>query len=191
MGSEEITYEEFFSLIRESDVEVDPGLSDSEFAHIETKYGFTFPPDLRKFLSMGIPVGDGWLNWRRKSEAEIRDSLGWPLEGMLFDIKNNVFWLKEWGRRPWFLHQRNNKARSAVSKAPKLIPIFSHRYIPDRPHEVGNPIFSVYQTDIIYYGHNLQSYLLNEFGGNIMTPPDEDTEEKYIEFWTEVMEQGI
>ena len=55
-------------------------------------------------------------------------------------------------------------AKQAIDQAPKLIPILGHRYIPDSPQESGNPIFSVYQTDIICYGRDLEEYLGNEFG---------------------------
>jgi hypothetical protein len=36
--------------------------------------------------------------------------------------------------------------------------------IPDDPHLEGNPVFSVHQADIIYYGHDLEDYLRHEFG---------------------------
>lgn len=35
--------------------------------------------------------------------------------------------------------------------------------IPAEPHLPGNPIFSVHQTDIIYYGIDLRDYLIHEF----------------------------
>jgi hypothetical protein len=35
--------------------------------------------------------------------------------------------------------------------------------IPDDPHLEGNPVFSVHQTDIIYYGYDLEDYLRHEF----------------------------
>ena len=43
------------------------------------------------------------------------------------------------------------------------MPVFGHRMIPDRPHLPGNPVFSVHQTDIIYYGCDLRDYFLHEF----------------------------
>jgi hypothetical protein len=47
---------------------------------------------------------------------------------------------------------------------PRLVPVFSHRYLPAEPHLSGNPVLSVYQTDIIYYGSNLKRYIAHEFG---------------------------
>jgi hypothetical protein len=50
-----------------------------------------------------------------------------------------------------------------LAAAPKLIPIYHHRMMPDEPHLKGNPVFSVWQTDIIYYGFDLEDYLRHEF----------------------------
>ena len=55
------------------------------------------------------------------------------------------------------------KIKKEYKTKPKLIPIYSSRYIPESPKETGNPVFSVYQTDIIYYGFDLLSYFENEF----------------------------
>ncbi len=79
---------------------------------------------------------------------------------MAFDIENNGFWLEAWGPKPEVLSDQLRIAKEHYDQAPKLIPIFSHRYIPATPSEIGNPIFSVYQTDIIYYGYDLLSLSL-------------------------------
>ena len=144
-------------------VEIDAGLTLAEFDRIEQTYGFRFPPDLREFLSIGLPVSRKWMDWRGADDKAIRDRLNWPLEGMCFDIERNGFWLDEWGRKPDRSEAAFDVARRAVSQAPRLIPICSHRYIPAEPNEPGNPVFSVYQTDIIYYGTDLTDYLQNEY----------------------------
>jgi hypothetical protein len=144
-------------------VEIDTGLTSEEFTSIEARFRFQFPDDLREFLSIGLPISRGWIDWRHAEEKTIRERMGWPFEGMCFDISNNAFWLEEWGRRPSDLKDAIEIARQAYQQAPVLIPIHSHRYIPTLPREPGNPIFSVYQTDIIYYGSDLMDYLQNEF----------------------------
>jgi hypothetical protein len=116
-------------------VSFDDSLTVEEFSAIEREYGFHFPPDLREFLSYALPVSDGWLDWRRESRTEILRRLEWPLEGMCFDISNNAFWLDSWGPKPPALSDAYAVAREAVAKAPRLIPIFGHRYLPDRPRE--------------------------------------------------------
>lgn len=58
--------------------------------------------------------------------------------------------------------------------------------MPSFPFEYGNPIMSVHQTDIIYYGENLLSYLLVEFG--LKEHEDIDFENiKYIPFWSDII----
>jgi hypothetical protein len=67
-------------------------------------------------------------------------------------------WWPEWGEEPASPDARKEVLRSVVSHAPKLIPLIGHRYLPEEPHEAGNPVFSVYQSDVIYYGANLTDY---------------------------------
>ena len=56
--------------------------------------------------------------------------------------------------------------RSVLAHAPRLIPILSHRFIPETPNAAGNPVFSMHGFDTIYYGANLDEYFANEFGGS-------------------------
>jgi hypothetical protein len=144
-------------------VRVADGLSTAELTRVERTFGFEFPVDLREFLACGLPVSDGWVNWRDGYQQSIHARLGWPLEGICFDIEHSSFWVPEWGPRPPQLSEAFAVAARAVSSAPVLIPIYSHRYIPATPATAGNPVFSVYQTDIIYYGADLLDYLQNEF----------------------------
>jgi len=67
-----------------------------------------------------------------------------------------------------------------------LIPIYSHRYIPSRHCEINNPIFSVHQTDIIYYGENLEEYFKVEFKDKEHKDIDFDSI-KHIDFWTDLL----
>jgi hypothetical protein len=158
-----VTFNDAQTVLATAGVQIDPGLTENEFLRVERRFGFQFPPDLREFLSTGLPVSGRWVDWRSVDEAAIRKRLEWPIEGICFDIEHNAFWLAEWGARPSNLREAFEVARRAVAEAPVLIPIYSHRYIPAVPSESGNPVFSVYQTDIIYYGADLMDYLQNEF----------------------------
>jgi hypothetical protein len=151
-------------LLRSHGVIIEHGLSEKELAYCEERYGFQFPPDLREFLQSAFPVGKGFPNWRSDEAASLHERLDWPFEGIAFDIENNVFWLADWGVKPSRLPEAIAVARRHVEKAPKLIPVYSHRYIPEEPKMAGNPIFSVHHTDIIYYGQNLWDYFEQEFG---------------------------
>ena len=67
---------------------IDTGLSTEEIEQIEGFYGFQFPPDLKAFLQLALPVSDCFPNWRRDSVEKIRNKLEWPFEGVCFDIEN-------------------------------------------------------------------------------------------------------
>jgi hypothetical protein len=115
--------------------------------------------------------------------------LAWPLEGILFDVENNGLWWPEWGNRPESEEERAKAVGAAVSVAPKLIPIYSHRFIPQEPHEAGNPVFSVHQSDIIIYGKDLEDYLDHEFS----SPPRHrpvSREAKRIRFWSDAVDRA-
>ncbi|HEX4793393.1 MAG TPA: hypothetical protein VH370_06355 [Humisphaera sp.] len=149
--------------MKEHGVVFDKGLSDGETDRIELEFGFRFPSDLREFLKVGLPISDGFPDWRRESTASLRERLATALEGILFDVEHNGFWLDEWGKRPATLAEAQKIVRQLVAAAPVLIPVYRHRMIPDRPNIAGNPVFSVHQTDIIYYGVDLRDYLIHEF----------------------------
>jgi hypothetical protein len=144
-------------------VEFDVGLSDDEIVRAENRFGIRFPPDLRAFLRAAVPSGPQFPDWRSSEDAVLRDWLDVPLRGILFDVEHNGFWLEEWGPRPESLDEALRTAGELVAAAPRLIPIYSHRMIPEEPHSPGNPVFSVHQTDIIYYGFDLADYLRHEF----------------------------
>lgn len=143
------------------------GLSDSEVVAVQDMFDIIFPPDLRQFLQAGLPTGEGWPNWAEALsnaiEAErIREMLKWPLDGMVFDVEENMFWDTTWGVRPIDRTERVRVVTQAVAAAPRLIQIYGHRYMPAEPSMSGNPVFSIHQTDIIIYGSNLETYLLAE-----------------------------
>jgi hypothetical protein len=95
----------------------------------------------------------------------------------------------EWGERPASPDDRKEVLRSVVARAPKLIPLFNHRYLPEEPHEAGNPVFSVYQSDVIYYGTDLTDYFEREFTGWHCRPwPDQI---KHIRFWSDLVERNL
>jgi hypothetical protein len=169
------------ALLKGVGLEFDSGLTDREVEIAERKFNFCFPLDLRAFLQTALPTAEHFPNWRSGDETEIPKRLGWPLDGCLFDVEHADFWLPEWGPRPGLLADALKIATAKITEAPKLIPIYSHRYIPEEPHESGNPIFSVHQMDIIYYGFDLDDYLRHEFDlpGRKQWP----AKMRPIEFW--------
>lgn len=145
-----------------------PGLTDAEVTDVEHTYDFRFPPDLRFVLQYALPVAPegrrySWINWREDPEEWIRERFDWPAEGICFDIEHDNFWMERWGPRPARLDDAFRIARDHIRQEPKLVPIHSHRYLPEEPFLPGNPVFSVLQTDIVYYGYDLATHFACEF----------------------------
>ncbi len=80
-------------------VAFEDGLSDKEVVRIERKYQFVFPPDLREFIQWHLPVSKEFPNWRKGNKKDLLIKLEWPMDGIIFDIEHNRFWLKEWGEK--------------------------------------------------------------------------------------------
>jgi len=177
--------------LQEAGVRCERGLTEAEVRLAEDLFSFRFPPDLKALLMFVLPTGRGWPNWRDVEDPEIARRLIWPYEGMCFDIENNVFWPNSWGTKPASLTEAFEIAKQKIEAAPKLIPVFSHRYLPDRPSLEGNPVFSVYQMDIIYYGSNLWNYFQNEFPNYFRTARYHISEPlRPIEFWSDYVDGG-
>lgn len=138
------------------------GYTPSQLDDIQAKFGLRFPPDLIDLYLDRRPSAKDACDWLGNEEI-VQARLQWPLESILFDVRHNIWW-DHWGDRPRAMADREDVVRQLVANAPKLIPILSHRFIPETPHERDNPVFSVYQTDIICYGANLEHYFLMEFG---------------------------
>lgn len=162
-------------------IEFDDGLTDSEIVSVEQSYGFRFPPDLRAFLQTALPVGERFPNWRTKDKDSLREWLDRPRQGVLFDVERNGIWLSQWGPRPASTDEALRVVNERIDAAPRLIPVYGHRMMPDEPREIGNPVFSVHQTDIIHYGFDLADYLRHEFGLGGRQPWPEQV--RPIRFW--------
>lgn len=183
-----IEMEQLYQKLISAGVEFERGLTENEFEKLETSLGVTFPPDYREFLGFALPVNKGFVNWRVESIEVLRSRIfDLPLEGILFDIERNDFWLEEWGLKPEDLLSALKLGREKFLEAPQILPINGHRYIPCEPSEPGNPIFSIHQTDIIYYGSDLRNYLENEFSYYLRGPNREyelGENIREIRFWS-------
>ena len=158
------------------------GYTRSELDGAQEEFGLTFPPDLIALFLERRPVR-GW-DWRF-DRRQIREMMEWPFKGLLFDVENANSWWPEWGDKPSTADGRAEVLRSVVSQAPKLVPLVSHRYIPGEPNEAGNPVFSIYQSDVICYGADIGDYFEREFGNkrSAVGPT------KRIRFWSDLVER--
>ena len=192
--------------LEEVGIAFDVGLSIDEIETIEETMDFTFPPDLKLFLQQGIPVSqtdevasktvvrEDFPKWRSNSADLIDKSIEWVWEGIEFDMdwwyKRNV-WHQDWGEKPATLDELKTVMKAKYMSAPLLIPIYSHRFLPAEPCDVGNPVYSVMQTDIICYGKNLADYLEVEFLGKSLEESFGSYDEiRKIDFWHEMLAVG-
>lgn len=150
--------------LKNSGVHVQSGLSESEFARAEAEFGFAFPPDLKAILSAGLPLGPGFPDWRSSgsSRLQLRASMNLPIAAISFHIARNALWSKSWGPRPSDPEKALKIARNALKRAPLLIPIFNHCYIPCNPCLAGNPIFYVDENRIFCCGFDLSDFFNRE-----------------------------
>ncbi len=188
-----IKMETLKKLLIAKEIEFDDGLTDNEVVEIEKKFNIKFPPDLKCFLQVGLPISKGFSNWRKGLTSEdiaeiIFSRLNSPLYGMLFDLEHNNFWIKTWGEKPKTYKEQELIAKEKYLTFPKLIPVCFHRYIPMTPSEENNPIFSVHQMDIIYYGHDLIYHFTNEFKFELPENLNSVKNYKNIEFWSDWVE---
>lgn len=161
------------------------GYSADELERAQERFRLTFPSDLVALLRDRRPIGGP--DWN--DETDMRSRLAWPFEGLLFDVEANSLWWPEWGARPDTPEACAEVLRGVVGRAPRLIPIFSHRYLPATPNLPGNPVFSVYQSDVIHYGADLQDYVDREEGGRDHTPWPAVIRE--IDFWSELVRRNV
>lgn len=147
-----------------------PGLSEADIDDIERRWAIRFPPDYRLFLRLLHAVGEVVpasglgrkhlspirlskivYNWQLDTKA-LKGALAWPTEGLLpHKRRKNGPTLEE------------EQLRLRLADAPRLIPLAGHCYLVGEPRKAGNPVLSVYGTDIIPYGADLRGFLLIHF----------------------------
>ena len=158
-------YEESIKLLRLQGVEFETGLTVEEIAKIEYIYKIKFPKSLKEFLMIALPISKGFYNWRNLEQDNImfiKKVINRPIEEV-DELAEEVYWCDEWGEEPENATDIGRIVRKKLQNAPKLLPIYGHRYIPmilvDNP-----PIISIHDIDIIYYGEDLENYFEVEFG---------------------------
>jgi hypothetical protein len=158
------------------------GLEEEEIDVIEQKYQIKFTPEHRAFLNILHTIdrqeevecydeeGEVYClkksffhNWKT-DDKELNYRFDWIFETIFDDILGvNQPWLESWGKvRPKSNVAKKEFFSNWLEQAPKLIPIFGHRFVVSEPSDCDNPILSVYGSDIIVYGWNMRHYLLSE-----------------------------
>ncbi len=155
---------------------LDP-LSDAEIDAIEEQWQICFPPDYRllykwlhatdrpRFTYGGseMQMAGLFYNWQI-APAGIHRAYEHILEGFVFDaIHNPQCWRPKWGPAPLTEEEARERLKPIVAAAPRLIPLYSHRYLLAEPCQSGNPVLSIYQSDIIVIAPDLRTYLFREW----------------------------
>ncbi len=112
------------------------------------------------------------------------------VEDIHFDVIRNEFWPATWGERPDAPDESRAIVVEHLAETPDLIPIYAHRAIPNEPLEAGNPVFSIWQTDIIVYGFDLADYLCQEFcrDQNVVGETHGANAAREIRFWSAMLD---
>ncbi|HTA84102.1 MAG TPA: hypothetical protein VK783_14255 [Bacteroidia bacterium] len=61
---------QIIDLLTQHSIVFESGLSSEEIEKIQKAFGFIFPPDLNLFLQSGLPVSEGFINWRRGLDSQ-------------------------------------------------------------------------------------------------------------------------
>jgi len=180
-------YEKSLELLNMHKIKLEEGLKYDEIIQIEKIYNIKFPDSLQKFLTLALPISEGFYNWRNNKESNIsflKYTMNEPIE-YVSSMAEEVYWCDDWGKEPEDKENLIIEVRKRLKSAPKLIPIFSHRYIPMTLDE-DPPIISIHGLDIIYYGKNLEDYFEIEFG-NKQQDSILFSDINPIAFWSDIM----
>ncbi len=142
-------------------------LSPAQIDGIEHRLDLKLPPDYVRFLMTLHGIEMQWnasvlYNWLSEEKA-IVDMMSWPTEGIVFDVEHNALWHDSWGERPDTAAERSAIVQGLATRAPRLIPLSSHRFLVAQPCEADNIVLSVYQSDIIPWAATLRDFLISVF----------------------------
>lgn len=147
------------------------GLSEEELVAAESTFGFIFPVEIRDFLAQGLPEGDGFINWRDLSDANVENFCDFQRSierSFAFDLRENCDDLRELLAEKFPETDDPGQFGEAVldylHRSTKLIPFHFHRCFFDGMDHM--PIVSFWQPiDSIFYGKDFEVYLETEFLG--------------------------
>jgi hypothetical protein len=106
------------------------------------------------------------------------------VDGIHFDVLNNEFWPNTWPDRPDTLGASRELVAQRLAEAPALIPVYSHRAIPNEPLEAGNPRL---------LGHADRHHRLREESrrlpsARVSRPAYTEVATRTIRFWTAMLD---
>ena len=153
-----------YELLKKRSVLFSQGMSLKEIEETERIYSIVFPREIKRAYMFALPISHGFYNWRERKEEyvnHVKKVINRPLIELVEDA-DYIDWNETWGEE-LYGDEKKEYIKRRMKLAPKLIPVFSHRYaISGDMNE--SPVFSINGSDIICYGKNYLQYLEIEFG---------------------------
>lgn len=187
MEQKRMKYDDLIQYMKYQGIVFEKGLCDKEISEIEKRYEIVFPKIMKILYKKALPISEGFYNWRNidaENIAKIKSVMEKPILGIVEGIEE-IDWCEKWGEKPSNLEERKKNIKNMALEAPKLIPIYHHRYIASLECE-KNPVFSFMGTDVIYYGKDLIDYFMLEFKLKDHEVFMND-EVSYIPFWSDLL----
>lgn len=75
----------------------------------------------------------------------LRSCLAWPVEGVLFDVKQDAFWYDGWGPQPPDPAEALALAQTQPLTVPAMVPVYSHRYLTAGRGTFDHVVLSIHQ----------------------------------------------
>jgi hypothetical protein len=158
------------------------GLSDPALEALEQRWSLRFPPDYRLFLKIlhcldkpiTIATYDGdtreiipadsslFHNWQTDTHL-LTNAYQQIIDDLRYEVVHNNVWKPGWGRKPVSKYGQSQQIGVLISQAPKLIPIYDHRFLLSEPYQAGNPVISIRQSEIVIYAPDFYSFLCKDF----------------------------
>jgi hypothetical protein len=183
-------------------------MADDEVAEAEARFGLVFPPDYRLFLQtlhttdpervrfedgkIRERVGRPFHDWTGHRDL-IDKAMAWPVEGLLWSIEADHSWTSRWGERPLSREGRAELITRLSTEGAPLIPLMGHRYLVGSPLASGNPVLSIYGSDVIVYSPTFGDWLVEELASMIhpalkVLAPDARASHFAVPFWQDVID---
>ena len=185
--------EKMMDKLRKTGITFEPGMSGSELDRAEHVFPFRFPKEIRHFLSVGVPVGSSFFDYRDISEENVKRFYEFQASierSFRFDLENNREDMLEMLGQKLGIVQDSDTFDDAVIKylnqSVRLIPFYAHRCFFDGMDD--QPIVSFWQTvDTILYGRNFENYLEHEFLKKERILEDAENRMKDIGIWGDII----
>ncbi|OBB33155.1 hypothetical protein A5792_12145 [Mycolicibacterium peregrinum] len=114
---------------------IEPGLTEAELAALESRFSLWLNEDHRDFLSAGLPVGDGWPDWRNADDVTLRAHIGRPVRELLHAVRTGGLWHPAWGDNPGG-DAALKLASAKLAEEPRVVPVYGVTFLKQGP---GDP----------------------------------------------------